>query len=127
MDRRVITAHVFRFDPSRDASARYQTYQVETSDSISAMILMRLIHEQDPTLACRTPMCFKGVCGSCLVRLNGRNVRGCATLVDPGDIVTLEPHAAYELIRDLVVDFGRPRREVPAGDPVSDQVLPDSD
>jgi succinate dehydrogenase/fumarate reductase-like Fe-S protein len=122
MDRRVITAHVFRFDPLHDASACYQTYRVETSDAISAMILMRLIHEQDPTLACRTPMCFKGVCGSCLVRLNGRDVRGCATLVGPGDTVTLEPHSAYELIRDLVVDFGRPKPKVPGGDPESDQV-----
>jgi succinate dehydrogenase/fumarate reductase-like Fe-S protein len=118
----VITAHVFRFDPLLDSGARYETYQVDTSEPISAMILMRLIHEQDPSLACRTPMCFKGVCGSCLVRLNGRNVRGCATLIDPGDTVTLEPHSAYELIRDLVVDFNRRKRKVSAGDPSLDLV-----
>lgn len=73
------------------------------------MILMRLIHEQDASFACRTPMCFKGVCGDCLVRVNGRNVRGCTTLVRPGETVTLEPHSGYELVRDVVVDFSRRR------------------
>ena len=106
MGERVITARVFRFDPSVDEEPRYQVYRVPTEEPISAMILMRLIHEIDPTFACRTPMCFKGVCGSCFVRLNGKNVRGCAVLVQPGEEATLEPHSAYELIRDVVVDFG---------------------
>ena len=113
---RSISARAFRYDPTVDAEPRYRTYQVDTEEPISAMILMRLIHEQDPSFACRTPMCFKGVCGSCLVRLNGRNVRGCATLVRPGDEVTLEPHSAYALIRDLVVDFSQRRSRAPAGD-----------
>lgn len=107
MTEKKIAARVFRFDPCLDAEPRYQMYEVPTEEPISAMILMRLIHEQDPTFACRTPMCFKGVCGSCMVRLNSRNVRGCAILVQPGEEVTLEPHSGYELIRDVVVDFGR--------------------
>ena len=111
-----ITARAFRYDPVVDAEPRYQTYRVATADPISAMTLMRLIHEQDPSFACRTPMCFKGVCGSCLMRLNGRNVRGCATLVNPGDEVTLEPHPAYPLIRDLVVDFSQRSSGRPAED-----------
>ena len=116
MDSESINARAFRYDPTVDAEPRFQTYRVDTEEPISAMILMRLIHEQDPSFACRTPMCFKGVCGSCLVRLNGRNVRGCATLVKPGEEVILEPHSAYELIRDLVVDFSRRKSGAPAED-----------
>ena len=110
-----ITARAYRYDPVLDAQPRYQTYRVATDEPISAMTLMRLIHEQDPSFACRTPMCFKGVCGSCLLRLNGKNVRGCATLVSPGEEVTLEPHPAYPLIRDLVVDFSQRSSGTSAG------------
>ena len=107
MDGKTITASVLRFDPVTDGAPRFQTYEVAVDEPISAMALVRLIHDQDPTFACRTPMCFKGVCGSCLLRLNGRNVRGCAVLLQPGETVTVEPHSGYELIRDVVVDFAR--------------------
>ena len=106
-----ITARVFRFDPGVDEKPRYQTYEVATEEPLSAMILTHLIHERDPTFACRTPMCFKGVCGSCSVRVNGEDVLGCATLIQPGEEVTLEPHSGYVLIRDLVVDFSRPKAD----------------
>jgi len=76
---------------------------------VSVMVLMRRLHELDPTRACRTSMCFKGACGGCLVRLNGTDILGCSTLVQPGEEIKLEPHSGYEPIRDLVVDFSRPR------------------
>jgi len=57
-------------------------------------------------------MCFKGACGACLIRVDGKNVLGCSTIVDPGETITLEPHSGFEHIRDLVVDFSRPRSSV---------------
>ncbi len=108
----LVTARVFRFDPAVDPEPRYQTYTVPILEPITAMILMRLLHAQDATLACRIPMCFKGMCGDCFVRLNGKDVRGCTALVNPGQTVTLEPHSGYELIRDLVVDFERRKQGV---------------
>jgi len=108
-----ITARAFRFDPAVDQEPHFETYAVDVDGPISVMILMRKVHEQDPTFACRTSMCLKGVCGSCLVRVDGYDVLGCSTLVRPGDAVTLEPHSRYQHVRDLVVDFSREIRPQP--------------
>jgi succinate dehydrogenase / fumarate reductase iron-sulfur subunit len=108
-----IVARVFRFDPSSGQEPRFDVHEVEVDGPISVMILMRKVHESDSTFACRTSMCLKGVCGSCLVRVNGRDLLGCSTLVYPGDTVTLEPHSGYQHVRDLVVDFARSVRTQP--------------
>ena len=111
-----ITVRAFRFDPSTDTEPRFAAYEIPVTEPISVMVLMRTIHEMDPTFACRMSMCFKGACGSCLVAVNGEGALGCSTLIRPGDAITLEPHRGYELIRDIVVDFARPssnRAEAP--------------
>lgn len=102
-----IEARVFRFDPQVDVEPRFETYRVLVQAPVSAMVLVRMVHEEDPSLACRTSMCFHGMCNSCLMRVNGKNVRGCTYLVQPGESVTIEPHSGYRLVRDLVVDFSR--------------------
>jgi succinate dehydrogenase / fumarate reductase iron-sulfur subunit len=110
-----VVARVFRFDPALDQEPRFEVHDVEVEGPISVMILMRKIHERDSTFACRTSMCLKGVCGSCLVRVDGRDLLGCSTLVHPGDTVTLEPHSGYQHVRDLVVDFAQAARTQPKG------------
>jgi succinate dehydrogenase/fumarate reductase-like Fe-S protein len=44
------------------------------------------------------------------MQINGKTARACETLVSPGDEVTLRPLPNRPIIRDLVVDFGRPHR-----------------
>ncbi len=105
----VIWVRAWRHDPARPAESRFQTYEVATAEPLSVMALLAKIHEMDASLACRTSTCFKGQCGSCLVRVNGQDVLGCITLVKPGESVVLEPHSKYRPIRDLVVDFSQPR------------------
>ena len=87
----------------------WQEYLIDSGEPLSVMALLSKIHDGDPGFACRTSTCFKGLCGSCLVRLNGKDVLGCTTLVQPGESVTLEPHSGFETIRDLVVDFSTPK------------------
>jgi succinate dehydrogenase/fumarate reductase-like Fe-S protein len=38
----------------------------------------------------------------CLIKLNGKIVKGCETLVAPGAKVTIEPVNADKIVRDLV-------------------------
>lgn len=83
-------------------------YELESEHPLSVMSLLAQLHAQDPTLACRTSMCFHGTCGSCMVNVNGQDVKGCTTLVRPGETVTLRPHSKYQLLQDLVVDFSHP-------------------
>lgn len=111
-----IKARVYRFDPAVNTEGRFQEYTVVTDGQLSAMALMARIHEIDPTFACRTSMCFHGTCGSCWVRVNGKNVKGCLTIFRPGDSVTIEPHSGYRVVRDVVVDF-----ESPVGPPEAEQ------
>ena len=99
----------YRYDPEKPDQAGFQSYAVPTAEPLSVMALMAEIHAQDETFACRTSTCFKGQCGSCLVRVNGRDALGCVTMVQPGETVTLEPHSKYRVVRDLVVDFSQPQ------------------
>lgn len=69
------------------------------TEPLSVMALMAEIHALDETFACRSSTCFKGQCGSCLVRVNGRDALGCVTMVQPGETVTLEPHSKYRVVR----------------------------
>lgn len=105
----VISIQAFRYDPDRQNESYLQSYEVAVAGPLSAMALLAKIHEMDSSFACRTSTCFKGQCGSCLIRVNGQDVLGCVTLVRPGESVVLEPHSGYQVIRDVVVDFSQPR------------------
>ena len=99
----------YRFDPAYPDRAGFQSFTVAATEPLSVMALMAEIHALDETFACRSSTCFKGQCGSCLVRVNGRDALGCVTMVQPGETVTLEPHSKYRVVRDLVVDFSQPQ------------------
>ncbi len=103
-----ITVRVFRFDPGADKAGRLEEFAVASAAPLSVMALLAKVRELDATFCCRTSTCFKGRCGSCLVRVNGRDAFGCTTLAHPGETVVIEPHSRYAVIRDVVVDFARP-------------------
>lgn len=103
-----IKVKVFRFEPGKEPTGRFQDFLVESSEPLSVMALLAKVHESDLSFACRTSMCFKGKCGSCLVRVNGQDVFGCTALIAPGEAVVIEPHSQYNVIRDVVVDFFQP-------------------
>jgi len=103
-----ITVRVHRFDPATDAAGRLEEFRVASGEPLSVMALLAKVREFDATFCCRTSTCFKGRCGSCLVRVNGRDAFGCTTLVRPGETVVVEPHSRFAVIRDVVVDFTRP-------------------
>ncbi|HEY3426438.1 MAG TPA: 2Fe-2S iron-sulfur cluster-binding protein [Negativicutes bacterium] len=103
-----IVIQVFRFEPEKEAGGQFQTFAVESVETLSIMALLAKVHELDPTFACRTSTCFKGKCGSCLVRVNGKDVFACTTMARPGETVIVEPHSQFKVIRDVVVDFSQP-------------------
>lgn len=103
-----IIARVFRWDPDRERRGQFQTVHIPTEQPLSVMALLAKIHDQDGSFACRTSTCFKGICGSCLIRVNGRDVLGCTTSIKPGETVVIEPHSQFRVIRDTAVDFTQP-------------------
>ncbi len=103
-----IFVRIVRFNPNVDRVPRLQEYQVESVETMSVNSILVSILDQDSTLAFRRSSCFKGKCGACIIRVNGKDVLGCLTMVSPGETVTLEPYPRYRLIRDRVVDFSQP-------------------
>jgi len=113
MEDNVITVKIERFNPKVDDSSKYQTYKVKTDKVMTAMVLVKYIHDNlDRTLAYRYVKCFLGVCTACLMNINGKNLRGCSYTVSPGDELTIGPARKYGVIRDLVIDFGVMREQI---------------
>lgn len=102
-----IMVKVFRYNPSADTCPRYETYRIPAEEPASVLSLLRYVRDKlDPTLAFRDYICYKGVCATCMMTVNGKVVKACSTRISPGNSITVEPVLKYPVLRDLVVDFG---------------------
>lgn len=98
------------------ANRRTVTYTVPCTEPATVYGLLRRIYEeQDSTLAFRAYRCYQGICTSCLVSLNGKTVKSCSIVVEPGSRIQVGPAPGYEIIADLAVDFSR-RQQGGTGD-----------
>lgn len=103
---------IYRQNPFVDEQPEPHYYQVSLEERTTALHLLAVIFEQfEPALAYRRCHCYRGVCGACLLNVNGRNLRACNVLVQPGDTITLAPARGYPLVRDLVVDTSAPTED----------------
>ena len=130
------TAQTRRFRVYRyareDGPARFDEFDVPAAEAGTVLEGLRWIEvHRDPSLAIRHS-CFHASCGTCGVRVNGREGLACVTPVDT-DTVTVEPVANIPVLADLVVDMrafvdryppqhpllrdseARPEAEVPEG------------
>ncbi|WP_295012959.1 2Fe-2S iron-sulfur cluster-binding protein [Sulfuricurvum sp.] len=78
-----------------------QSYKVELENVTLLSVLNHIKTKIDPTLT-YSHGCRSGVCGSCAVRVNGREQLMCEYKPSDGDSV--EPIRNVRVIRDLVVD-----------------------
>lgn len=78
-----------------------QTYNVELENVTLLTVLNHIKSKIDTTLT-YSHGCRSGVCGSCAVRVNGREVLMCEYKPSDGD--EIEPIRNGRVIRDLVVD-----------------------
>jgi succinate dehydrogenase / fumarate reductase, iron-sulfur subunit len=99
---------VYRFDPAKDAVARYQRYTLELTPHTPLLTaLLRIRAEVDPSLTLRYS-CRSAICGSCAMQVNSKSRLACETPIGPeiarhGRIV-VEPMRNQAVVRDLVVD-----------------------
>lgn len=101
-----ITIKVFRYNPEKDKRGHYETYKVEGDQNERVLDLLEYVKgNYDGTLSFRRS-CAHGVCGSDAIRINGRNMLACKTLVrDVGDNITVEPVLGLKIVKDLIVDM----------------------
>ena len=100
-----VTLRVFRFDPNRDLTPAHSAYEIPYEEGMTLHMALKYIYENlDNTLAFKDSCCYSLKCYGCVVRVDGKEVRACATPVSPGQTVTVEPVSVHGVIRDLVVD-----------------------
>ena len=102
----VRTFRVFRY-AREDGPSRFDAFDVPVSAAATVLDGLRHIRlHLDPTLSIRHS-CFHASCGTCGLRVNGREALACVTAIadlSEGDIV-VEPLANLPVLSDLVVDM----------------------
>lgn len=83
--------------------------EYETTKETLLDALTEIKEEQNSSLAFRKG-CRSGVCGSCSVRVNGKEELACICKVQEGDEV--ESLKYHEVIKDLVVDLEKPLKKL---------------
>jgi succinate dehydrogenase / fumarate reductase iron-sulfur subunit len=87
------------------AELRYDTYDVAVGPRTTILdALVAVRRELDPSLTFRHS-CFHASCGTCAMRVDGREGLACVTPVPAHDQVTIEPLANLPVVSDLVVDM----------------------
>jgi fumarate reductase (CoM/CoB) subunit B len=95
--------------------ARFETYQVPYQKWMRVLDALNYVAEHDaPDLAYRW-FCGTKMCGTCALRMNGREVLACWEAVEPEMII--EPLRNLPVIRDLVVDRSPYETRVAAFEP----------
>jgi succinate dehydrogenase/fumarate reductase iron-sulfur protein len=95
-----VTVRVRRFAP--EAGAQLQEFKVPYQRAMRVLDALNWIAENTaPDLAYRW-FCGSKMCGTCAVRMNGREVLACWEAVEPD--MTIEPLRNLPVLRDLVVD-----------------------
>jgi succinate dehydrogenase / fumarate reductase iron-sulfur subunit len=100
------TFKIERFDPENDRFPRWQKFSIEMEPTERLLDgLIRIKDSIDGSLTFRRS-CAHGICGSCAMKINGKNQLACQTLMkDLTENIVLEPLAAYSVIKDLAVDM----------------------
>jgi len=111
-----IKLHISRYLPGRIDPPRFQTFELKVSQTATILEALEKIRlEQDPTLLYRHS-CHHSSCGSCALRINGREALACVTRVGNLDTteIKLEPLNGFDRMGDLVVNIGPLFKHIPA-------------
>jgi succinate dehydrogenase / fumarate reductase iron-sulfur subunit len=94
--------------PREDGGAPRERFEVPAAAARTTILdaLTWIRAHEDPTLDVRHS-CFHASCGTCGMRVNGRDVLACVTRLEdlPHGQVTVEPLLNQPLVSDLVVDL----------------------
>ncbi|WHH57931.1 2Fe-2S iron-sulfur cluster-binding protein [Petroclostridium sp. X23] len=84
--------------------AKYEEYQVPLEENKNVLqVLLDIFDSGDRSLSFRRNRCNRGVCGSCIMIINGKLRRACITMMTQEMII--EPANKKKTIKDLVINF----------------------
>lgn len=101
---------VYRQD-NKDADGYFKEYLLVIDDSISVYdALWTIRNELDASLALPYFRCRKGVCGSCLMRINGVQRLACRVPVRKAlgedGVIRVTPPKGRPILKDLITGWG---------------------
>ncbi len=103
-----VTLKILRYNPEKDAQPHYERYSLDAEPTDRILdVLEKIKAYEDGTLTFRRS-CAHGICGSCAMRINGRNRLACKTLLqtlDTSKEITVEPILGLPRVKDLIVDM----------------------
>ena len=79
----------------------FEKFEVQFNSTTLLQALYQIKNHIDNSLTFSSN-CRSGICGTCSVRVNGKEVLACATMLEDGDII--EPLRYHEIQRDLKVN-----------------------
>lgn len=98
----MVIAKISRFDPSVDAEARFETYEVPWKEFLTGLEVLHYVNENiepiDFDYCCRSSLC-----GRCSMLIDGTPKLACWVSLEPGEH-TFEPLPGFPVIKDLVID-----------------------
>lgn len=99
---------IFRYDPESSKKPYFQTYTMDVQKSWTVLDALNAIKwEQDGSLSYRRS-CRHGICGSCAMKINGKNELACEIQVFTlKGVIKVEPLPGFDVLRDLVTDMDR--------------------
>ncbi len=100
------TFKIKRYLPDENPKIRWDVFRLKLNSMERVLDgLVKIKETMDGTLTFRKS-CAHGVCGSCAMKINGKNRLACQTLVkDLPEKIEIEPLPSLPVIKDLVVDM----------------------
>jgi succinate dehydrogenase/fumarate reductase iron-sulfur protein len=117
----LLTLRVLRSVGGSDAAA-HQAFKVPYQKSMRVLDALDWIAENAATDLSYRWFCGSKMCGTCALRMNGREVLACWEAVEPDMVI--EPLRNLPVIRDLVVDRSAYERKVASLEPWLERAAP---
>jgi succinate dehydrogenase/fumarate reductase iron-sulfur protein len=95
---------IFRYDPASDEQPRYDEHEVPYAKKMRVLDVLNYISEDFESDFAYRWFCGVKKCGTCAVRMNGREVLACWESAEPEMVI--EPLKHAPIVRDLVIDRG---------------------
>jgi succinate dehydrogenase/fumarate reductase iron-sulfur protein len=93
--------NVFRYDPERDRSPRYETYEFPFEPGMSVLDVALYIYENIDGTFTFSYCCRNSHCGLCGAKINGKPGLMCRESATPE--MRLEPLDNFSVVRDLMI------------------------
>jgi len=97
---------LYRFDPSKDETGYFDEYEVPVPKDVNWTVMdvldYILLNIDSSISYFKHSACYHGICGRCVLRVNGKPKLACLCIANEYDELVLEPRSKKNVVKDLV-------------------------